>query len=371
MPRPSLLISAGEASGDLHGAHLVSALREFFPDASFFGVGGRRMRARGVEIYSDLSSIASVGIVEGLPTYFRIARVFFAFAKEACRRKPDLAILIDFPEFNMRLVPRLARAGVPVVYYITPQVWAWRTHRVNRLRRFVDLALVVLPFEERFLRRHGVDARFVGHPLLDILPPRAALPNLKETLGVGDRPLIALLPGSRTKEFERHLMILKKTAPIIRRYVDCAFCVGVAPSISASSVRDCPFPTTDDTHALLASADAAVVASGTATLEAAIYRVPMVVIYRVATFSFTLLGHLVRSRWISLANIIAGREVVPEMVQRRATPQKIARQTLRLLDPAVRAATMMRMDSVCAQLGGRGAVRRAASHIAGLLEARA
>jgi lipid-A-disaccharide synthase len=359
MQHPSVLICAGEASGDLHGANLVKEMKRLLPSVYFFGIGGKEMKDNGVEEIADLTDKAYVGFVEGFVPYLSIARVFFRIVKVAKMRKPTAAILIDFPEFNMRLAKRLHRLSVPVIYYIVPQVWAWRKHRVGILRDYVDLAIPVLPLEEPFLRRYGVNAHFLGHPLRDSI-----VVTERESALKGKRPLIALLPGSRKKEIDKLMPPMNRAAQIIRRYVDCDFAIAKAKSVSYELIRRySDLPIVEGVYELYRDADAALISSGTATLEATLNLLPFVSVYRVSPLTYHLLRMLINVRTYSLTNIIAGKPVVKELLQWRATPERMATAVIQLLDSEKRRSTIEEMKNVVREMGPPGAVRRIATTI--------
>jgi lipid-A-disaccharide synthase len=368
-----VLIVAGESSGDLHGARLVREIRKITPHARFFGLGGEKMRAEGVEIFRDVTKHAAVGIVEGLLSYPRLATTFFGFAAEARRRKPDVAVLIDFPEFNLRLARRLKSAGIPVVYYICPQVWAWRTYRVHQMARFVDKSLVILPFEERFYRRYGIDAVFVGNPILDtIQSPDEVRATLRAQLDVPEgRKLIGLLPGSRRKEVQRLMPIIAEAARMIKaRMPDVTFVLGQASGISDKKMKKVlgddysSFIISRDIYNVMKSSDLLIVASGTATLEASVIGTPMVVVYKVSPLTWMLFISLMRVKSYALCNIVAGSKVVPELIQWRAQPWLIAKRSLSMLENGMLELTRRRLGQVRKKLGSPGASARAAEHVA-------
>ncbi|MCX7704006.1 MAG: lipid-A-disaccharide synthase [Planctomycetota bacterium] len=358
----SVLICAGEASGDMHGAALVNELNALMP-IHFFGICGKIMKRMGVEQLWDLTGKAYVGFFEGIVPYFSMAKVFFRFVKEARVRKPDAAILIDFPEFNMRLAKRLHMLSIPVIYYIVPQVWAWRKHRVAILRRYVDLAIPVLPFEEPFLRRYGVNARFLGHPLRDTV-----LVGERDAALKNKRPLIGLLPGSRKKEVDRLMPVMDEAARIIRKYVDCEFAIARAESVSLGRIRRySSLPVVEGAGEVYRNADAALISSGTATLEATLNLLPFVSVYRVSPLTYHLLKMLINVRTYSLTNIIAGKNVVKELLQWSATPERMASAVLSLLDLQRREEIIGEMKRVVEKMGPPGAVKRIAGEIAKFL----
>ena len=366
-----VLIVAGESSGDLHGSRLVKAIRKKAPGTTFFGLGGDMMESEGVEIYRDVTKHAAVGIIEGLISYPRLATTFFGLAAEARRRKPDVAVLIDFPEFNLRLAKKLKKAGIPVVYYICPQVWAWRTYRVHIMAKYVDKSLVILPFEEEFYRRYGIDASYVGNPILDTLRgPQDVAPTLREDLGIpAHHKLVGLLPGSRRKEVQRLLPIIAQSADMIKsRMPDVTFVLGRASKITEKKINkslgyENPFIVSQDVYNIMRSSDMLIVASGTATLEAAVLGAPMVVVYKVSPLTWFLFIGLMRVRNYALCNIVAGGEVVPELIQWRAQPWKVARSSIEMLDDRRLEETRKRLATVREKLGAPGASDRAAEYV--------
>jgi lipid-A-disaccharide synthase len=371
-----VLIIAGESSGDLHGARLVRAIKQRVPGTTFFGLGGDLMEAEGVEIYRDVVKHAAVGIIEGILSYPRLTTTFFGLAGLARRRKPDVAVLIDFPEFNLRMAKRLKKAGIPVVYYICPQIWAWRTYRVHQLARYVDKSLVILPFEEKLYRRYGVDASFVGNPVLDtIASPDNVKATLRRDLNIpDDHRVIGLLPGSRRQEVERLMPIIAEAAHLIEKHVPkVSFILGQASRISDKKIRKSLggepfFHVSRDVYNVMKSSDLLIVASGTATLEAAIIGTPMVVVYKVSPLTWFLFIALLRVKNYALCNIVAGSRIVPEMIQWRAQPQAIARRSVQMFNDGVLEGTRRRLAVVRQKLGSPGASDRAAEYIIGHLK---
>lgn len=341
------MIVAGEASADLHGSLLVQALRHVRPGVETWGVGGAAMRESGFEAVIPAEKISVAGLTEVLFSLPRIWRLLGRLAKMVPERKPDVIILIDLPDFNLRLAKRIAALEIPIVYYVSPQVWAWRQKRVELIRELVTQMLCILPFEQKFYSEHGVRAQFVGHPLVQQLPASPNREEAKTSLGIttAQGPVIALLPGSRPKEISRLLpMMLAAVRLLKRHFPDAIAVIPVASTIRRKSidklvrkselraiVLDGGAPTA------LAAADAAVVCSGTATLQAALLSRPMVVVYRVSWLTYRILKRMVKVTHISLVNLIAGRRLVPELVQSDAKPEKIE-ENLRLFleDPLVR-----------------------------------
>ncbi len=338
-PVVQILISAGEASGEFYGAKLIEAMRHVAPSESmdFFGVGGDRMRAAGCELLVDAREIAEVGIVEVVKHIPTIYRRFREVVREAGRRRPDGAVLIDFPDFNLRLARELQKQGVPVVYYVSPQLWAWKQGRIERVRKYVRTMLVIFPFEERFYRERGIEAQFVGHPLADLpLPPDSREQFAAEYKLDPARQWIALLPGSRRGEVSRILPPLLEAAQLLGpEYV---YIAPVASTLDegwiASLLGGYAGPKitfTRNARASLLHARAAAVASGTSTLEAALIGTPFTMVYRVAPLTWSLGRRLVKVDRFAMVNLIAERDVVPELVQADFTPQRVCAELRRLI----------------------------------------
>jgi lipid-A-disaccharide synthase len=373
---PVIFISAGEESGDLHGAALARALRQRIPGVRLLGLGGARMRAEGVELLAGLDQLAVMGFVEvlrHLPFFLDLReRVFEALARE----KVGLVIPIDYPGFNLRLAERAHANRVPVLYYIAPQVWAWHKSRVHDLARDADQVAVVLPFEEPFLRQAGVPATFVGHPLLDRPPPPMQREAWAASQGLDPaRPILGLFPGSREQEVGRHLELFSATAArVVAADARVQPVIGVPRGIDRAVYAGARWPLVESTGGmLLRYATAALVKSGTTTLEAGIAGTPMVVVYRMAPLSYLLARHVVKVPHIALANLIAERRVAPEFVQDAATPAALAQALAPLLvqDSPERLAMVQGLASIRGKLGGPGASARVAEMAAALLAARA
>ena len=376
-PEPSILLSAGEASGDLHGATLCRALRELHPGVRLIGMGGPRMAAAGMELVADVSGHAVVGTSEALGRIPRLYRAYRLLKARLIEERPRALVVIDFPEFNLRLARIARRAGVPVVYFIPPQLWAWRRGRIRQMARRVSRVLAVLPFEEKLYRDAGVPVDFVGHPVLDVLPLDLDRAEARRRLGVDPvESLIGLLPGSRREEVERLLppmLVAAKrlsAAGVARR-----FALGLAPAVDVAAVGRLVKSAIEEggprvdvferrTYEVMAAADVVLISSGTATLEAALLGVPMVVCYRVSRVTEAVVRLLVKVRWCSLPNLIANRGVVPEVLQDELTGQRLAGEALRLIeDPAAASAQRAAFEQVRAQLGAAGVGRRAAQAV--------
>jgi lipid-A-disaccharide synthase len=330
---------AGEASGDMYGAEVARRLFHKFPDCRIYGLGGQRMREAGVQLEGDISKTAVIGPFEVVSSLASLYRVFRRLAERVETDPPTAAILIDFPDFNLRLGQRIRDAGVPVVYYVSPQVWAWREGRVKQLRRFVNKMLVILPFEEEMYRKAGVDVEFVGHPLVDMVRATKSKEEFCAAYELDSRkPIVALLPGSRRKEVRFILPTLCETAKLIcKQKPDTQFVVPMASGLHRRSVENIiraqPITiVTNDTYNAVRYARAAVVASGTATLETALLGTPEVIVYRISQASWLVGKALLKVRLFGIVNIILGEEVVPELFQERMTPEEVSKITLRLMD---------------------------------------
>ena len=330
-----ILLVAGEASGDLYGSLLVRALRERDSALGFAGIGGSRMREAGVDLFADSRDLAVVGLTEVLSHWKPIRSAFNRAVRELSGTPPDLLLLIDYPDFNLRLASRAAGFGVPVVYFIGPQVWAWRKSRLQAIARCVAQMLVILPFEADLYRQAGVPVQFVGHPLLDILPPPMERTEARKALGLDPaRRIVGLLPGSRRRELRAHLPTMLESAGLLRdRVGDFQCLIPVASTLEASEFRPYlervtglpePILIEGKPFEALSAMDVAVIKSGTATLEAALMGVPMVVVYRTSPLTYALASLLADVPHVGLVNIVAGERLVPEQVQANFTPTILA-----------------------------------------------
>ena len=354
-----ILISAGEASGEVYGAALMEALRRpTVPQGTeleFFGVGGQRMQQAGCELVVNASEIAVVGLAEVVEHLPRIFGLFRKVVAEAEKRRPDAAVLIDFPDFNFRLARELHKRGIPVIYYVSPQLWAWRQSRIELVRKYVRKMLVIFPFEEKFYRERGIDAEFVGHPLADMAMPSSSREEFAAQNGLDpDRTWIALLPGSRKGEVTRIYPKLLAAAQLPGpEYV---YITPVASTLErewvATFLRDhtgAAVTLTNDARATLKHARVAAVASGTSTLEAALIGTPFAMVYQVAPLTWKLGRRLVKVDRFAMANLIAERDVVPELVQDGFTPERVRTELQRILPDG---------DERNAMIEGFGEVRR-------------
>lgn len=337
----NVLVVAGEASGDEHGAEVVKALKHKSNSISFFGMGGKNLRNAGVEIVADSEKVAGVmGFIEVFGKLKELLAARKELIKEIKARKPDVAILIDFPDFNFSLFKTLAAEKVKVVYYISPQVWAWRKGRIKTIKKYVDRVLSIIPFEEKFYRKEGVEANFVGHPFADRPELELTREQLLESLGfASNAPLLALLPGSRKAEIELLLPTMLAAAELVAKKIpNIQFGIPVAQSLDFDWVearlegrKNIKLLHGKATE-LLNCASAAVVASGTVTLDAALAGVPFVIIYKLKPLTHYLAKKLVRGiKYFGMPNLIAGREIVRELLQEQAEPEQIANELVKLL----------------------------------------
>jgi lipid-A-disaccharide synthase len=379
MPRNlKLMIVAGEPSGDAHAAALVSALREKAPDTTFFGATGPLMRAAGVETVVNSDSLAIMGIVEVGQVLPRFMRAFRDLKAAAMEQSPAAVILVDWPEFNLRLATSLHRRGIKVIYYISPQLWAWRPQRVNRVRRDVDLLLTILPFESDWYRSRGVtQVEFVGHPLVGQVSTQFDREEFCQKYDLSpSQSIISFLPGSRHKELQRILPpMLDAINALTEQRKDLQFVIGVAPSRTIEETRqiiDRHERTTyfervrivhGNTREALAASDVAAIASGTATLEAALLSTPMVIVYKESPINWHTLGRLITSPFFGLVNLVAEREVVKELMQDDLTGERLAAELTRLLEPETNKAMRKSLAQVSAKLGPPGASKKAAEAV--------
>ncbi|MDD5234034.1 MAG: lipid-A-disaccharide synthase [Syntrophales bacterium] len=374
----SVLIVAGEASGDLHGSNLVREMRRIDPGLEFKGIGGRRMAGAGVRILADASDMAVVGLTEVASRLKLIVENFFRLKRLLREEKPGLVILIDYPDFNLPLAKAARKEGLRVFYYISPQVWAWRTGRIGRLKRDVDRMAVILPFEEPFYRRAGMQVDFVGHPLLDAVKRKYSREETLDRIGLdAELPVVAILPGSREGEIRRILPVMLSAAEILRKRIpDVQFVLTLADTLDAGLIeeytRSSSLPVrivADDAYDAVGSSDAAMVCSGTATVETALLETPMIVVYRVSLLTY-LVGRMVVSvDHIGMVNIIAGKTVAPEFIQNGAHPAKMADALYDLLkDRPKNEAVREELKKIAKKLGEPGAAERAARLACNLLQ---
>ncbi len=373
------MIVAGEASGDKHGAKLVSALRALRPDLrfDFFGAGGDEMRQAGVETLVDAREVAIMGALEVARALPKFLRVFYRLSRAAKKRRPQLVILIDWPEFNLRLAKRLNRDGHRVVYYISPQIWAWRSYRARAVKRYVERMLVILPFEKDYYERAGVEVDYVGHPLLDSVRVTAPRGEFRARHGLDQlNPVVALLPGSRHSELKHILPPMVEAAKLLSRsHPDFQFILPLARTFDASDVSSQIGSTRlrvveRDTYNALAASDLAVVASGTATLETAIIGSPLIIVYRASQLNWRIFRPLINTPFVGMPNLIAGKEIAPELLQDDLNGESLARMIVEFLSDLDRLKRARDdLAEVRKKLGEANASERAASKILDLLAA--
>lgn len=368
---------AGEASGDLHGAKLAKILYHKRDRLKILGIGGDKMRDAGVEIISHIRDLGVVGIIEVISHLKAIRNTFRSLRKLIVSGGIDLVILIDYPDFNLRVAGMAKKMGIPVIYYISPQIWAWRGWRIKKIARLVDKMMVILPFEEKIYRDAGIDCEFVGHPLLDDSEISFSKTEFCSKYGIDpERPIIGLMPGSRRGEVRLILPIMMDSAMIISKETPGAeFILPAAPTIEDEEIKNITgkWPigikiVRDDSNSLIASSDFMMVASGTSTLQAAILCKPMVIIYRVSFITYLIGRLMVRVRHLGLVNLVAEAEIVPEFIQHRATPEGISMAILEIMNNQKKKDDMIkRLSQVRSKIGTPGASLRAAEIVLGYI----
>jgi lipid-A-disaccharide synthase len=371
-----VMIIAGEVSGDMHAANLAQAARERQPDIEWFGIGGPLMREAGVETLHDVSDMAVIGLAEVLKRYAFFKRVFNEMLALADERKPDAVVLVDYPGFNLRLAAKLHSRGIKVIYYVCPQVWAWHRERIPRMARIIDHLITIFPFEAKHFEETDLQVSFAGHPLVDEADLARSLPAV--ALPWKGRKRVALLPGSRAQEIMRLLPVMWEAASRLEKQnPDISFIIATPSEAEIPLVREAISgivgPSNWDivanqTRQVLRQADAAVVASGTATIETALMRCPMVVVYKVNPITYLLGRMLVKIPHIGMVNIVAGREVCRELIQWDANPRMLTDSLLPLVEDTPQRKRMLEaLDQVAHALGGGGAAEQAAKIVLGEL----
>ena len=377
MKSKKILLVAGEVSGDLHGSHLVEAIQRIEPEVQFFGVGGEGLKRRGMKLLYPAHSLSVVGLTEVFIKLRSILEALRRLKKSLDQERPDLVILIDFPDFNLRLAKIAHQRGIPILYYISPQVWAWRPKRIKVIARLVKKMIVLFPFEVPLYEAAGVDVEWVGHPLLDIVRPTLPKEVAFQQFGLDPkRRTIGLLPGSRMHEVERLLPSLLASAHLLQKEIpNLQFVIPLAPGIPktilSSWMRNISVPVKvveGFAYDVMNLSELLITASGTATLEGAILGKPMIIIYRVSLPSYWIGRALIRVDHIGLVNLVAGKEIAPELIQKDVHPQRIADEALRILrDPILIRKMTESMGEVCQKLGEPGAAQRAARIVTSLL----
>jgi lipid-A-disaccharide synthase len=367
-----ILLSCGEASGDLYAGALVEALRRREPGVEVFGLGGDQFAKSGGRLVADYHRLSVTGLTEALSVVPRSLKTLRLLLDTAKADQPDVAVLIDFPDFNFRLMHRLRKRGIPVVYYISPQLWAWRAGRIKQMKRGATRVLPIFPFEEAIYQRQKMDVRFVGHPLIDLAKPQLSRDAFLKKLNLDpSKPVLALLPGSRTNELTRLAPVIAQAVPsIAARVPGVQFVVARAPNLddglyeafglSGVTIRIVDTQTDD----VLNACDAVITASGTATVQTALYGKPMVVIYKLSPMTYRLGIHLAKVDKYAMVNLIAGDRIVVELIQDACTPEAVANEAVRLLsDEPYRRRMISDLEEVKRQLGGPGASDRAAEAV--------
>ena len=373
-----VLIIAGEASGDLHGSHLVEEMLSLDPSLRFYGVGGEKMKKAGVTLVADIAEMAVVGITEVFFKIKNVYRVYRRLKNSLSTDSPSLIILIDYPDFNLLFARAAKKIDVPIVYYISPQIWAWRKRRLRLIARLIKKMIVIFPFEKKFYDDAHIDVDFVGHPLLDSVRPcwsrEEAFQQFSLTPGV---LTIGILPGSRMSEINRHLPPMLKALPLIAENLSpVQFIIPVAPGVAMRDIINMVGPhrvtirvVENNIYDVMQTADLLLVASGTATVEAAIMGTPMIVIYRVSLLTYFLGRLLIKVKHIGMVNIIAGKMVAPELIQRDLNPEKIASTVTGMVqDPSTLNKTRRELAAVREKIGNPGASARAARIINDILQ---
>ena len=369
-----VMVIAGEPSGDLHGAGLIRELKKRRPDLEVYGIGGDGMASAGMELLYHIRDLSFMGFAEVLKHLPTIRRVRARLENVLVRRKPDLLVLIDYPGFNLRFARRAKAHGVKIFYYISPQVWAWGRRRVKKMKGLIEKMFVVFPFETDIYRQAGIAVEFVGHPLLEVIGKVDRDEGFRERYGISaEKKLLGLFPGSRLQEVERILPVMAQAASILQNELGCEVAVGAAPDLheelyrrslgSSSSIHLISGATYD----IMRHSDLAFVASGTATLETACFGTPMLVLYRTSFATYWIMRTLITLKTIALVNIVAGRQIVPEFIQREMTAENLVREARRILQD-VTLASQMRAEllKVREKLGTPGASARVADHVLSL-----
>lgn len=370
------MLIAGEASGDLHGAYLVKSIRSSLPEGRFYGIGGIHMQREGVTLIQDISRLGVTGAWEVLAKLNTIRKVYRQVLHTLKTSRPDLLILIDYPDFNLRVARKAKKLKIPIVYYISPQVWAWRRNRIYLIARLVTKMIVIFPFEQELYQQVGVDVTWVGHPLIDRVKPE--LDKIQFCRGYGldpSRPLIGLLPGSRENEIRRLYPVMRSAADLISKQIpQTQFILPLAPSIQEALLLKFPGQTPvqiikNRGYEAMNAADLLIVASGTVTIEAALLKVPMIITYKVSPLTYALGKRLIRVPYIGMVNLVAGKQLAPELIQQDATPERIAQEAIKLLqDPAKLMAIREELAKVREKLGEPGASDRAAQAVIEVLK---
>lgn len=373
MNRKSIMIIAGEASGDLHGSNLAQAIHNLRPDVEISGIGGKFMAQSGVKLYYDVVDLAVIGFAEVLKKYRKFRRIFNSLLANIDADPPDAVVLIDFPGFNLRFAQQIKKRSIPIIYYISPQIWAWGENRIKTISQLVDKMIVIFDFEKELYKGYGLDVEFIGHPLLDIVKPTMshdeayAYFNLRK-----NKPTIGLFPGSRKNEVISHLPIMLKAASLINQKIEgVQFLLSKAPTLEANiyhrllkETRSSIHMTSDKTYDVMNICDLLLVASGTATLEGTILLRPMIIIYKLSFLSWLLARSLIKIPYVGLVNVVARRKICPEFLQYNATPKNIAASAIELLGDQLKLSNIRAdLTNIKEKLGTLGASIRCAELI--------
>lgn len=366
----TIMIVAGEASGDLHGASLVQEMLKTDPALIFYGIGGSKLEKTGVKLFANTTTMAVMGLTEVVSKLGSILKIMGMMKKSLDEYRPDLVILIDYPDFNLRLAKAAKKKGIKVFYYISPQVWAWRKNRINQIKKFVDKMAVILPFEVDTYATKGFTVNYVGHPLLDLVKPHYSKQDSRKKIGIAEnKTTIALLPGSRLSEVTKLLPEMLRAAEILAQKIpDVQFVLPLADTLEEKNISDISKSSPVKikviaglTYDVISSADLAIVASGTATLETALLGVPMIIVYKVSPLSYLVGRLIINVKNIGLVNIIANKTIVPELIQKDANGEPVATAALAILTNEGRKLEIIReLAAIRAKLGSPGAARRAA-----------
>lgn len=364
-----IMISVGEASGDLHGASVAKAIKEINPHAYIFGMGGINMKNNGVEIYHDIADLGVIGFVEVVKNLRRLFKLKADLVELMKKEKPDVLVVIDYPDFNMRLAKEAKKLNIPVISYISPSAWAWRPGRAKNVAKIVDCIAAIFPFEADFYSKAGAKVEFVGHPLLDIVKPTMGKDDTYKYFDAARQQIVLLLPGSRKQEIQNLLPeMLKAAEQIVKVKPDVQFYLPIASTIPQSMLMNIIEKynikvnlTHDKNYDLMSIADVGIASSGTVTLEAAILNLPTVVIYKLAFLTYLLGKMLVKIPYFSLPNIIVGRKLIPELLQNQANYNNIAKETIKILENSAKMKQEMKI--VTERLGQGGAVKKVAKLI--------
>jgi lipid-A-disaccharide synthase len=372
-----ILIIAGEASGDLHGSSLIRELKNINPGLAIFGIGGDRMKRERTELIFHIHKLSFMGFFEVLKNLSLVKKVMRTMVSVAESRRPDLVILIDYPGFNLRFAKRIKSLGIPVLYYISPQVWAWGGNRVKKMKELIDKMVVILPFEKDIYERFGIDCEFVGHPFLEVVKPILSSDDFQRKFSIKkNQTVVGLLPGSRWQEVEKILPLMLESCKLLKtRIKNPKLLLGLAPTIRNEDLEDLLRQTDSDvqvteqlTYDLMKHSDLLLVASGSATLECAIMGTPFIVLYKTSLWTYLIARSLVSIPHIALANVVAGKKVVPEFIQRQAIPGRIAEEMYQILTEKERYRTIQNgLRTVKEKLGEGGASKKTAQIVCEML----